>query len=233
MDKKNVSLLQAEPKPLEIDLQRMAVMVIDIQNAFVKKGAFLDSMGAIDLSSTESIVENNRKLVNAARRKGSKVVYTVEAHPPGYLDYGGPDSDSVLWHKNPGAVAWREHPEMRDKMLIRDTWGAEIINELKPQEGDIVNLKHVYSAFFDTNLNAILKAHNLKYLLFTGVCSSTCVEASLRDAYSYGYFPILVSDAAFPPNPDAAKRHEATIVTIKILYGWVTTTENVLKAMSV
>jgi ureidoacrylate peracid hydrolase len=231
MGEKKLVLLQAEPKPLEIDLRRTAVMIIDMQNAFVKEGAFLDSIGAVDLSSIDEIIENNKRLASKARLKGVDVIYTIEEHLSGYPELGDHNSDSVGWYKNPGAVAWRERPELRDKMLIHDTWGADIIDELKPQEGEIINLKHVYSAFFETNLNSILKAHNLKYLLFTGTCTSTCVEASLRDAYYYGYFPILVSDATVPPCPCSTARHEGTIVTVKVLYGWVATTDDVLRAM--
>lgn len=126
-------------------------------------------------------------------------------------------------------TTYREHPEWQDKLLTRGTWGAEIVEELKPQEDDIVIEKRRYSAFFGTNLDTILKTNSVKYLVLVGVATNICVEATIRDAYYHDYFSILVSDAAANSGPQFMQ--EATIFNVTRNYGWVATTENILKAM--
>ncbi len=128
-------LLEAEPEPLAIDLQRTAVMVIDMQHGFVSKGAFFDLL-KIDISLAQKIIDPIRRITNTARAKGMKVIYTAHQYSPDLHDSGGPNSPS--WYKENSLHLYREHPEWRDKLLIRDTWGADIVEELKPQEGDIV-----------------------------------------------------------------------------------------------
>ncbi len=219
-------MLQAEPEPLEIDLQRTAVMVIDMQNAFVSRGGMYDLWGDRDISKNQKVIEPIKKITSAARTKGVKVVYVVNGLSPDLHDSGGPNSPH--WYKRM-QTSYREHPEWRDKLYFSGTWGADIVEELKPQEGDILSSKIRYSAFFGTNLDTILKTYNTKYLVFVGVTTNICVEASIRDAYYLEYFPILVSDAAMNNGP--ASTQEATIFNIKCCYGWVTTTENIVKAM--
>ena len=217
--------LQAEPEPLEIDLQRTAVIVIDMQNAFVSKGGIVDLWGW-DISPKQRIIEPIKKITNAARAKGVKVINVAIIYSPDLSNTGGPDSPN--WYKLM-LTSYRRHPEWRDKMLVRGTWGSEIIKKLRPQEGDILIEKPKYSAFFQTSLDAILKKCNIKYVLFVGVDTNICVEASIRDAFYLEYFPILISDATVSIGP--AFTQEATIFNVESCYGWTTTAENIGKAL--
>ncbi len=218
-------VLKAEPKPLEIDIRKTAVVIVDMQNAFVSKGAYTDLKG-FDISPAQATVEPIRRISKAARAKGCKVIYIFTTHHP--LDAGtGPDS--VHWHKEASMVMYRQHAEWHDRLLLPDTWGAKIIKELEPQEGDVVVEKPRYSGFFDTNLGTVLKRYDARYLIVTGVATNCCVESTLRDAYYRGYFAILVSDASAATGPEFMQ--EATIFNIKTYFGWVTTTENVIKAL--
>lgn len=219
-------LLQAEPEPLEIDLLRTAVMVIDMQNTFVSKGGMFDLMG-IDISPAQKVIEPIKRISRAARAKGHKVIYIAHRHSPDLRETGGPNSP--YWHKEGGIRIYRDHPQWRDKLLIRGTWGAEIVEELKPQEADIVVEKPRFTAFFGTNLDIILKTYNIRYLVFVGISTNICVETSIRDAFNLEYFPILVSDAVASSGPSFMQ--EATISNVKSCFGWVTTTENVLEAI--
>ena len=220
--------LQAEPKPLEIDRQRLAIVVIDMQNAFVSKGGMFDLMG-YNLSLTQKIIEPINNINNAARIKGIKVLYVAHRYSPDLRESGGPNSPS--WHKGGALGLYREHPEWRDKLLIRGTWGTEIVEELKPPEGEIVIEKPSFSAFFGTNMDVVLKTYNIKYLAFVGTATNICVEASIRDACYHGYFPILIADATSNTGPPLTQ--EATIFNVKSVYGWVTTTESIIEAMRV
>ncbi len=218
--------LEAEPAPLELDLGRTGVVIVDMQNAFLAKGAYIDIMG-LDVGPGRAAIGPIQRINSAARAKGCKVIYIVTAHHPGDAGTG---PDSVYWHKERSLVIYRQQPELKDKLLLPNTWGTEIVPELQPQEGDIVVEKPRYSAFFDTNLDTVLKRYNIKYLLTTGVATNNCVEATIRDSYYRGYFAILVSDAAGTAGP--AFMQEATIFNTKNSYGWVTTSDNVLRALA-
>lgn len=218
-------MLQAQPEPLEIDLQRTAVIVIDMQNTFVSKGGMYD-LCDLDVSTSSKTVENIKNIIGTARAKGRKIVYVVHWHSPDLRESGGPNSP--FWYK--GVLkSYREHPEWQDKLITCGTWGAEIVEDLKPQEGDLLVAKARYSAFFGTNLDIILKTYNIKYLVFVGAGTSICVESSIRDAFNLEYFSVLVSDAVASPRPLFVQ--EATVSNIKSCFGWVTTSENIISAM--
>ena len=127
-------------------------------------------------------------------------------------------------------VYYRDHPEHADNLLLPGTWGAEIIEELKPQEGDVLVEKSRYSAFYDTNLDTVLKRFHIKYIIAVGLCSNCCVEALLRDAYYRGYFGVMVSDATAACGPEFMQ--EASLFNIKTFYGWTVSAEEFFTALT-
>jgi ureidoacrylate peracid hydrolase len=215
-------LLQAEPEPIEIDLQSIAIMVIDMQNAFVSNGGFFNLMD-VDISQSQKIIGPIKKITSAARAKLIKVIYVTYRYSPDLREMGNRSLSN--WYKQ--GVSYQEHPEWEDKFLIRGTWGAEIVKELEPQEGDILVEKLKYSAFFSTDIDVILEALAVKYLAFLGVATNICVEASLRDAYYRSYFPILISDATAPLGPPYMQ--DATIFNVTQCYGCTNELINILK----
>jgi ureidoacrylate peracid hydrolase len=223
-------MLKTQPQPLKIHLRRTALIVIDVQNAFLSEGGFF-TLESPDMELAETIrdpgekIKRMRQIIHHARGKGIQVIYTLSINPP--HEIVGPDSPYLI--KNDTVILERKHPEFRDKLINRGTWGAEIIDELKPQEGDILVEKPRYSAFFQTYLETLLKTYNLKYLLFVGVATNICVEATIRDAYYREYFSILISDAAVNSGPEYTQ--EATIFNVRARYGWVTDTEKLLAAL--
>lgn len=214
-------VLQAELEPLEIDLERTAIIVIDMQNAFVNKGGMFDS-GGRDISLIPRIIEPINKINKAARSNNVKVIYAVHRLTPDLREVG----PMSRYRFNPRL----ENPKMREGLILQGTWGTEIIDELTPEEGEMVVEKRRYSAFVGTELDMMLKTFDIRYLVFTGVATNICVESSLRDASHLQYFPILVSDAvaASPPS-----RQQSSIDNIKDVFGWVTTSDNVIDALKV
>jgi ureidoacrylate peracid hydrolase len=222
-----ISLL-AEPQPLEINIKRTAVIIVDMQNAFVKEGGMFHKWG-IDISANQTVIKPIQQIISLARVKGCKVIYIAHRYSPDLREGGNPISVNQI--RSVSLKYYREFPDMKEKTIIRGTWGAAIIDELKPQDGDILVEKPRYSAFFSTNLDIILRTYDLKYLLFTGVATNTCVEHSIRDAYNLEYLPILVSDATMNTGPPFVK--EATFFNIRLNYGWLTSTENVVDVFKV
>ena len=186
----------------------------------------LDVLRNLDGARTKCVIETNRKVIEASRLKGIKVVYLRMAYRPDLSDAGGPQSPN--YYKELGIVAMRKHAG-KDRYLIMGSWDWEIIDELKPQAGDIVIDKNRYSGFFNTELDTILKTFNIKYLLFTGIATNVCVESTLRDAYFLEYFPILVSDGCGNTGPDYTQ--EATIWNVSTVFGWVTTGSELIHSL--
>lgn len=216
--------LMAEPDPLRFDLSRSAIVVVDMQNAFVNQGGMFDLRG-FDISGSQQIIEPIGKILEAARKTGMKVIYIAHVLSSDLREVGSNDS---FWYKS--VKLYRENPEWSDKFIIRDTWGVKIIDALQAQDPDIIIEKPRFSAFYGTNLDIILKKLDVKNLFFTGCATNICVEASIRDAANLGYFPVLVSDATANNGPPFMQ--EATIFNVKLCFGWVTDTDSLLKTLA-
>jgi ureidoacrylate peracid hydrolase len=219
--------IEAEPEPIALDLLKAALIVVDMQNAFVKEGGYFDLAGH-DISATQRIITPCRKLITALRPKGVKIIYFQMGYSQDLCDKGAPDSPSALKSRVLNFI--NQRPEAKDKVYIYGTWGAEIIEELKPQPGDITIKKQRYDGFFGTNLDLTLRTLGARYLFFIGTATNICVESTIRHAFFLDYFPILVSDAVSHMGPGATQ--QATIFNVQSTFGWVTTSDNILDAIN-
>jgi ureidoacrylate peracid hydrolase len=221
-----VITIKADPQPILVDLARTALLVVDMQNAFAHKGGYFDLVG-LDITPIQRIIEPCRKIINAAHTAGIRIIYLQMGCSPDLSDKGPPDSPSSI--KSRVLSMMKEHPEWKDKFYIYGTWGAEIIEELKPREGDIVVKKQKHDGFIGTNLDIILRTLGAKYVFFVGAATNICVESTLRHAFSLDYFPILVSDAVSQMGSSITQ--EATILNVQSTFGWVTNAEDLLHAI--
>jgi ureidoacrylate peracid hydrolase len=220
-------VVPAKPELIKLDVERTALIVVDMQNAFCKKDGLFDVAGMLDEAKARRVIETDKKIIEASRRRGIKVIYLRMAYRPDLSNAGGPESPNY-W-KELGLVAVREHPEWKGRFLIIGSWDWQIIDELKPQPEDIAVDKNRYSGFTNTELDAILRTHNVKYLVFIGIATNVCVESTLRDAFFHEYFPILVSDGCGNIGPDHTQ--ETTVWNVSTVFGWVTTSEDLVKAL--
>jgi ureidoacrylate peracid hydrolase len=146
---------------------------------------------------------------------------------PDLSDIGGQDSPNR--RKSRGLALIHQRPELRDKLYIYGSWGADIIEELEPKPGDIVIRKQKYDGFIGTNLDIVLRTYGLKYLIFIGTATNICVESTLRHAFFLEYFPILMADAVSQLGTSTTQ--EATIFNVRYIFGWVTNSESFLNAI--
>ena len=218
--------IEAEPEPITLDLLKAALIVVDMQNAFVKKGGYIDLAGH-DISATQRIIAPCQKLIGALRSIGAKIIYFQMGYSADLSDKGPPDSPGAL--KSRVLHFINHHPEAKDKVYVYGTWGAEIIDELRPQPGDITIKKQRYDGFFGTNLDLTLRTLGIKYLFFVGTATNICVESTIRHAFFLDYFPILVTDAVSHLGPSIT--HQASLINVRSTFGWVTTSDNVLHAI--
>jgi ureidoacrylate peracid hydrolase len=224
--KKDRATIKAEPEPISIALSKTTILVVDMQNAFVKRGGYFDACG-VDISGVENIIGSCQDIIRSARENGVKIIYLQMGCSPDLSDKGPPDSPSSYKGKVPTLL--RQRPELKDKLYVYGTWGAEIIEELKPHQEDIVIRKQRYDGFVGTNLDIILRTLGIKYLIFIGTATNICVESTLRRSFFLDYFPILVSDAVSQKGPRLVQ--EATILNVQSSFGWVTDSMSLIKAI--
>src|SRR5215510_12076712 len=88
-----------------------------------------------------------------------------------------------------------------------------------------------YSGFYPTDFDSILKVRGIKSLIFTGATTSVCVDSTIRDAMFRGYSCVLLGDCTGDPigNQTARSNHEAVLLTIQLLFGWVSTSGNLIR----
>ena len=208
-------LLDAKPEPVEIDLAKSAVVVVDMQNAFASKKGMLDIAG-VDISGAPAVVRSIAGLLETARRAGMLVVYLQMGFKPDLSNSGGPSAPN--WHKELALRLMACRPELKGKLLTEGTWDFEIVDELKPQAGDLVVVKSRYSGFANTTLDAELKSRGIRYLFFAGIATNVCVETTLRHAFVLDYWPILITDAVMAAGPPAMQ--EATLFNVETYFGW-------------
>jgi len=219
-------IVEAEPEPVEIDVSKTAILVVDMQNAFVRQGGYFDIIGH-DVSATGRIIGPCRKIVSTGRQKGIRIIYMQMEYSPEWIDKVEPSYPAR--YKSKALSLLRQNPELRDKLPIHGTWGATIIEELYPHQNDIVVQKQKHDGFIGTDLDNILRSNDIRYLIFTGTATNICVESTLRHAFSLDYFAILIDDAVSQAGPSS--NQEAAIFNVKSVFGWVTTSEKLLKAM--
>jgi ureidoacrylate peracid hydrolase len=118
-------------------------------------------------------------------------------------------------------------------VLIRETWNTEIVDELTPQAADVVLYKTRYSGFYETDLDRVLRSRGVTSLVVTGCTTSICVESTIRDGMFRGYSCVLLEDCAAEPIGQGLPRsnHEASLLAIQLLFGWVSTSGNVIRAL--
>ncbi len=182
---------------------KTALLVIDMQNDFVEKGALLEIPG---------IRKNIGRLsdfIKFARSLGIPVVYTRHCFDP---------------VANP--IEAKLFPEMRENGLRKGTHGWEIAPALAPMECDIVVDKTRYDAFFKTNLGSVLKKREIETLIITGTMTEVCCESTARSAMFLDYDVVFCSDLTFT---SGRKMHERTLAVIGSGFGRVANSEEVMK----
>ena len=226
----------ANPGPIRIDTARTAVLVVDMQNDFGSEGGSFQRAG-IDISMIRAAVAPTARALDVARATGIKVIYLKMAFRPDLSDAGAVDSPNYVRHLQLlGLGKSVQAPNGKDsRVLIRDTWNTDIVTELTPNREDVVLYKHRFSGFFETELHATLKRSGIKYLIVTGCTTSICVESTIRDAMFRDYSCVLLKDCAGEPIGHDLPRsnHDASLLTIQTLLGWVSTSDDFIKAVRV
>ena len=191
-----------------------ALLIVDMQNDFVRQGAPLEVPQARDTLPLHG------RLIEACRAKNTPIIYTK------FL--AGPQR-TLIWEWSPvlappTCCCWKGH-RRRFEDAAEELDGSDIVGEIYPQPGDIIIEKYGYGAFHETNLDSILQAHHIESLFVIGTVTQICVEETAREAFHHGYCTTVVSDAVSSFAPDL---HHATLKNFKMKFGWVSTGRELL-----
>lgn len=215
--------ISAEPRPITLDLNRTALLVIDMQKDFLYPNGFGAFLGN-DTSLLLRAVEPTQRVLALARKFGMLIIHTREGHPANLSDC--PPTKLERW--SPGTRIGDVGPMGR--ILVQGEEGHAIIDELTPQAGEVVLDKPGKNSFYATNLDAILKQHNIRTLIVTGVTTDVCVFTTTTAANDHGYDAVVLADCVASYSPE---RHRFALETIKAqggIFGWVSDSTRMLAA---
>jgi len=213
-----MATLPARPEALRLAADQTAVIVVDMQNAYASRGGYVDLAG-FDIEGAASTIDRIATVLDTARGAGVQVIYLQNGWDPDYVEAGGPGSPN--FHKSNALKTMRARPELAGRLLARGGWDYALVDTLAPKPGDISLHKTRYSAFFNSQLDQVLRARGIRNLVFVGIATNVCVESTLRDAFHLEYFSVLLEDATHHLGPDFTR--EATLYNVEKFFGWVST----------
>ncbi len=180
---------------MTIDPQKTALVLIEYQNEFTSEGGVLHPAVQEVMGRTEMLAKTG-KVVEAARKAGLTIMHAPITFAEGYNEL-----TSHPYGILKGVVD--------GNAFVKGTWGAEIIDELKPEAGDIViEGKRGLDTFASTNIDFILRSKGIQTVILGGFLTNCCVESTMRSAYENGYEVITLTDCAAATSPE---EHENAI----------------------
>ena len=202
----------------------LALLIIDMQRDFLEPGGFGSVLGN-DVTPLQAIVPTVVRLQRAFRQLGLPIFQTVEGHRPDLADC--PPSKYQR-----GQVSLRiGDPGPMGRILVLGEPGNAIIPALAPQPGETVITKPGKGAFYNTNLEFLLKTQNISHLIVAGVTTEVCVQTTLREANDRGYECLLVEDATASYFPEFKQATLAMVRAQGGIVGWTAGAEQVLAGL--
>ena len=223
----NAVRFDALPQPIEIDLARSALVVVDMQNDFCHPRGWFGQKG-ISVKPMRRPIAAIAALLPLWRATSAPVVWLNWGVRPDRLNL----SPTVQFKGKRSAqgVGYAEaSAEDRGLSVVAGEWGAQVIDELTVAPQDITVFKHRLSGFWDNELDSILRQQGITTLLFAGVNTDRCVFSSLQDAGFLGYDCVLLSDACSTLSP--AYVSKAIHYIVQQLHGFVASTQALLPAL--
>lgn len=198
--------------------ERPALLVVDMQNDFVRTGA------PLEVPDARATIAVQKTLIDDFRSRELPVIYTK------FLSYTYPN---LLWNWSPQCqpdtkCCWKGHLRTyQDSAAALDC--SDIIQEIYPEPDDVIIEKHGYGAFHGTPLNDILRSLGVNSLVITGTVTQICVEETAREAFHFGFMTTVVKDAV---SSFDAELHAATLKNFAMKFGWLAIGDEVIRAMA-
>ncbi|HVR63744.1 MAG TPA: isochorismatase family cysteine hydrolase [Polyangia bacterium] len=203
----------------------VALVVIDMQRDFLEEGGFGAALGN-DVSRLQVIVPTVARLLSAFRAARLPIIHTKEGHRADLTDC--PPAKRL--RGKPGLRIGDEGPMGR--ILILGEPGNDFVPELSPAPGELVLPKPGKGAFYATDLDAALRARQIKRLVIAGVTTEVCVQTTMREANDRGYNCLLVEDATESYFPAFKAATLAMVAAQGGIVGWTAPAAAVIETIA-
>jgi ureidoacrylate peracid hydrolase len=205
------------------EIGKSALIIVDMQNDFVHRdGGFACSAretpeAGIDMPFIMGTIPNVQRLAGAFREARRPVIYIAHVVKPDFSDAQWP-----YWRLGlaPGGTR---------TFIVEGTWGAQIVDDLTPQDGEHLVVKKGFGGFSNTPLDSILRNVGVTTCVVTGVTTCVCVSTTVRGGVEHNYRMILVKDAVAEVSRDT---HEAELKTMARIFADVKTTDEVVAMLA-
>lgn len=191
-----------------------ALIVVDMQNGFCHGDGFMNKIGLGHEASATAIGPIAR-LLDGARSAGIPIFFTRYSLNEDYSDAG---------------LLLDVFPAIRGTGgMVRGTWDADVVDELKPQPGEVVIDKTRYSAFYKTDLEDKLEQRGVDTLIVCGVTTNICVESTVRDSFFRDIRVVVPRDATAAVTPEL---HEGSLLSFEYDLAQVVTVDDLVDALA-
>jgi ureidoacrylate peracid hydrolase len=194
-----------------IDPATTALVIVDVQNDFCHEEGLCGRTGD-DVGVTRPMIRNIGKLLEAARTAEMLILFVRASYDVPVL-----------------SAALAEQYQRRgfpDSVCLEGTPGVDFFQGIEPapRANEIVIRKHRYSAFWDSNIDLVLRANGIRTVVMTGISTDICVESTARDAFFRDYYVVVAGDAC---SNFSKPRHDATLAVLGRAFGDVTSAEEI------
>ncbi|MCD6310161.1 MAG: cysteine hydrolase [Candidatus Eremiobacteraeota bacterium] len=200
-------LKQIEPynqhRNVPVRKDKVALLVIDMQNLF------FDPKSPQFTPGGPAILPNVKRLISAFREAGRPVIYTAQVQSPNKDDWG-----ILYWW-------WGGVP-------IKGTYETAFIEEIQPAENEKVIYKHRYSAFYNTDLEIVLRNQDIEDVVICGVMTNLCCESTARDAFFRDYRVFFPVDGNGSINEEM---HLGSLRTLSFAFAVANTVDDIIRQM--
>lgn len=188
-----------------------AVVVIDCQHEFIDDGGFWDQLGQ-DVSEAKVVANRIADFLEEARRHGVRIVHVRAVYDRHHM------SDPMVE---------RLHRHGSRLYCQSDDPASGFYDRLEPRPGEPEVIKHRFDAFYDTELDLILRAWGIKSVIVTGLVTHGCVDSTARHAYFNGYYVVFPPDLTGGASPEVKR---ATVETMNVMFGVTPSVEEIVAA---
>lgn len=189
---------------MQLTTDKSALLVIDMQKFF------LDPSSPTYTCGSQAIVPNIKRLITAFREKNRPIIYTKHVHDPNLSDAG-----IMEWW-------WAG-------MILEGSPESEVCADISPLAGEKVILKHRYSAFYNTDLETVLRVLKIEDLVITGVMTNLCCESTARDAYYRDYRVFFMADAT---GAMCEEMHTASLLNLAYGFAQITVADQIIMQLT-
>ncbi len=185
---------------MHLSRDKAALLVIDMQNFFLDPASPTFTCGGL------AILPKVKNAIHDFRQANRPVIFTRHVHHPDLLDAG-----IMGW--------WWEG------MCLEGSPESEVHQDISPKHNEKVIFKHRYSAFYNTDLETVLRCLKVEDIVIAGVMTNMCCESTARDAYYRDYRVFFLADGT---GSISEEMHLASLLNLAFGFSWVTDVDTIL-----